>query len=541
MKKSIIVLIFLFHLTRLFSQSNPGEVLLSGIGPNYRIYPSNVTQSEVFIVKSPVDQKILFASCNTLSFIPFFISEGIYVTTDAGNSWQGNDTCMGYPIDFHGADPGITIDKNSTFIITRLGRSPFTGLYSHFSYDNGQTWSSQNVISTDDLERAVLASDADASSPFYGRTYAAWIKFALPFPLMFAWSDNGAQNWSSPRQINNPSYRSAGGDIDIGPGGIIYTCWAGVTDVSPFSEIFIGFASSSSGGTEWNITENAFPVNGITGVLSNKANIRVNGLPAIAVDNTEGQRKGWIYIVTGQKDLSPAGSDPDVILNRSSDGGVTWSAGIRVNQDVLNNGKTQYFPAVHIDKSGAVNVIFYDDRNTTNDSSGVILARSKDGGETWTEFEISDHHFKPTPIGGLGQGYQGDNIDITSTDSKLWPVWMDNSTGIYQIWTVPIDFFEVNGINVRDNSIPAPLLFQNVPNPFDRNTRINFQLSAFTRVVLKVFDFMGNEVGTLVDSGMKPGTYFEIFNAAGLPPGVYFYQLQVDERIVTRKMVLSPH
>jgi len=541
MKKIYILLIFFFSVGGLFSQISTAKDLPFRIGANYRIYPGNVTQSEVFIAKSPVDQNILFTSCNTLNFIPFFISEGIYVTADGGSSWQGNDTCMGYPIEFHGGDPGITIDKNGTFIITRLGRSPFTGLYSHFSMDNGQTWSSQNVISTDDLERAALTTDTKPLSPFYGRTYAAWIKFALPFPLMLAFSDDGAQSWSAPEQINHPSNRSAGGDIAIGPGGIVYVCWAGVTDVSPFREIFIGFASSTSGGSEWNITENAFPVNGITGVLSNKANIRVNGLPAIAVDNTEGQRKGWIYIVTGQKDLSPAGSDPDVILNRSSDGGVTWSAGIRVNQDVLNNGKTQYFPAVHIDKSGAVNVIFYDDRNTTNDSSGVFLARSKDGGETWTEFEISDHHFKPTPIGGLGQGYQGDNIDITSTDSKLWPVWMDNSTGIYQIWTVPIDFFEVNGINVRDNSIPAPLLFQNVPNPFDRNTRINFQLSAFTRVVLKVFDFMGNEVGTLVDSGMKPGTYFEIFNAAGLPPGVYFYQLQLDERIVTRKMVLSPH
>jgi hypothetical protein len=96
MQKLFISLI-LFNLPGLFAQSNPGLDTPLKIGTNYRIYPGSVTQSEVFIVKSPVDQNILFSSCNTLNFIPFFISEGIYVTTDA-HSWKGNDTCTGNPI-----------------------------------------------------------------------------------------------------------------------------------------------------------------------------------------------------------------------------------------------------------------------------------------------------------------------------------------------------------------------------------------------------------------------------------------------------------
>lgn len=160
------------------------------MGKNYRIYPSNVTQTEVFIVKSPVDENILFSSGNTLNFIPLFISEGIYVTTNGGNSWQGSDTCRGEPIAFHGGDPEIKIDKNGTFIITRLGRSPFAGLYSHFSTDKGQTWSFQKVISTDDLERATITTDAIATSSFYGRSYAAWVRFTIPFSVWFAYSDD---------------------------------------------------------------------------------------------------------------------------------------------------------------------------------------------------------------------------------------------------------------------------------------------------------------------------------------------------------------
>ncbi len=535
-------LFFLFNFGVVFSQVDQEQDSRLRFGANYRIYPGELNQTEVFIVKSPLDQNILFSSCNTLNFIPFFISEGIYISTNGGSSWQGNDTCTGIPIAFHGGDPGITIDNNGAFIITRMGRSPFVGLYSHYSLDNGRTWSSQNAISTDDLERATIATDVTRSNSFYGRTYAAWVKFAMPFPLMFAFTDDGAKHWSAPKPINNPTNRSAGGDISVGPDGKVYACWAGVIDISPFREIFVGFASSSNGGADWNVTENAFPVNGITGALANKKNIRVNGLPGIAVDTTDGPRNGWIYIVTGEKDLAPAGSDPDIILHRSTDGGMTWSTGIRVNQDPLNNGKTQYFPSMHIDKYGAINIIFYDDRNTTNDSAGVFLARSGDGGDSWREFEISDHNFKPSPIGGLGQGYQGDNIDITSTTSKLIPVWMDNSSGMYQIWTVPINFSDVNDIEEPNQPFSKELL-QNYPNPFSANTKIGFRIAAAGHVSIKIFDILGNELIDLVDEIKNPG-YWEVdftpsdyLTSRALNNAIYILRLKLNERVETKRMI----
>jgi len=510
---------------------------------NFRIYPGNVSQSEVFIVRSPLDQNVLFSSCNTLTFVPFFVSEGIYVSENGGSSWYGNDTCNGDPIQFHGGDPGIAIDKNGTFIITRLGMAPFSGLYSHYSNDNGLTWSSQQAISTDDLERATVASDVESASAFYGRTYAAWVKFASPFPVMFSYTDNGGQSWSSPQQVNNPSHRSAGGDMAIGPNGEVYVCWAGVTESSPFKEILIGFASSVDGGQNWDVTENAFEVNGITGILTDKDNIRVNGLPGIAVDTSEGLTNGWIYIVTGQKNLAPSGSDPDVVLYRSEDGGVSWSSGIRVNQDALNNGKTQYFPTAHVDGYGGLNVIYYDDRITTSDSAGVFLARSKDGAESWTEFEISDHNSKPSPIGGLGQGYQGDNIDITSTDSTLWPVWMDNSTGIYQIWTGPLYFTDINSISEKHSRNSLFELKQNIPNPFEKSTTIAYEVNEKGFVTLEIFDAWGKQLTTLVNEIKHPGYHEAVFNptkslkGVQLNNGFLMYRLSVDGKSSARKML----
>lgn len=511
-------------------------------GQNYRLYPGSINQTEVFIVKSPLDDNFLFSSCNTLNFIPFFISEGIFVTTNGGQSWQGNDTCTGTPIEFHGGDPGIAIDRNGTFILTRLGRSPFSGLYSHYSTDNGVTWSAQKVISTDDLERAAVISDVNPASAYVGRTYAAWVKFAPPFSVMYAATDDPAGSWTTPMPVNNPTSRSAGGDLAVGPNGEIYVCWAGVTDITPFKEILVGFASSETGGGSWNVTEHAYTVNGITGILPEKDNIRVNGLPNMDVDLTDGLRKGWIYIVTGQKDLLPAGTDPDVILNRSADGGLTWSAGIRVNQDPLNNGKDQYFPTVHVDRFGAVNVIFYDDRHTTADSAGVTLARSTDGGDTWTEYRLSDHNFRPTPIGGLGQGYQGDNIDLTSTDSAIWPVWMDNSTGIYQIWTSPVKFSAIQGL---DNRIPDDG-FRIYPNPTQGNLKFEIRNWDAGEVSMMLFDVAGSPLGTLVQTKTKPGilygevdlTSINLKHGHGVTPGIYIIRLTIHGKTATKKLIL---
>ncbi len=540
---SLLVFVCLLFSLGISAQSTGAPDSPLKIGASYRIYPSKNNQTEVFIVKSPLNQNILWVCCNTLNFIPFFISEGIYVTTDSGTSWKGNDSCTGSPLKYHGGDPGISIANNGTFILTRLGRSPFVGLYSHYSTDNGQTWSAQKVISTDDLERATLESNDLPGTPNYGRTFAAWIKFAYPFPMMVASTDNYAQTWSAPRQLNNPSSRSAGGDIAIGPGGEVYICWAGVTDVSPFKEVLVGFASSANGGTDWSVTENAFPMNGITGVMTKKDSIRVNGLPGIAVDGTNGTRKGWIYIVTGQKNLAPAGTDPDIVLNRSTDGGKTWSAGIRVNQDAVNNGKIQYFPTAHVDKDGTLNVIFYDDRNTTSDSVGVFIARSNDGGDSFREYEISDHNFKPEPIGGLGQGYQGDNIDLTSTDTHLWPVWMDNSTGVYQIWTVPIKFSDVDGVN-EPKSGSENSLIRTFPNPFYDKTTFEYQVIKSGKATITVYDIYGRDIVTLVDEWKFPGRYYiDFFSIAtaiakSISGSIYFYKYRINDCVESGKIVM---
>jgi len=515
----------------------PGPTSVS-VGQSYRIYPSGVTQTEPLIVRHPSNSNILFASANTINFSTGFISEGVYVTTNGGQLWYGSDTCNGSPITFHHGDPGIAIDKDGRFHLVRLGPEFSPGIYAHFSANNGTAWSSQRTLQQEFVDRGTVTSDVDMSSSFFGRTYAAWIWLNQPYPVVCVFTTDGGQTWTAPAQVNNPAPRSLGAEITTGPNGTVNICWARVISISPFTEDFVGFASSTNGGASWTVLENAFDMNGIAGTFPSKGNIRVNGLPRIDTDKTGGPRNGWIYIATAQRNLSPAGSDPDIILNRSTNGGVTWSSGIRVNQDAVSNSKFQYFPAIHVDDSGGVNVLYYDDRNTTSDSSGVYLSRSTDGGNTWNDYQISDHHFRPQPIGGLGQGYQGDNIGLTSVGDTLWPVWMDNSSGIYQIWTCPVD---ISSLGTFVDELAAPgtfILRQNYPNPFNPSTSIQYELLRNDVVTLEVFDMKGSRVAKLVSGKQNVGQHTARFSGEGLASGIYIYRLVGAGFSETRKMVL---
>jgi hypothetical protein len=88
-------------------------------------------------------------------------------------------------------------------------------------------------------------------------------------------------------------------------------------------------------------------------------------------------------------------------------------------------------------------------------------------------------------------------------------------------------------------------LNQNFPNPFNPTTKIKYSIPNVIstegrnlKVVLKVYDILGNEVATLVNEE-KQAAYYEIeFNGANLPAGVYTYRLITENYIETRKMIL---
>jgi hypothetical protein len=117
-----------------------------------------------------------------------------------------------------------------------------------------------------------------------------------------------------------------------------------------------------------------------------------------------------------------------------------------------------------------------------------------------------------------------------------------NSTGAgnFDMWLVKGDEYgNITSLgNMITSVIPASFaLFQNYPNPFNPSTTITYDLPAASRVGLKLFNILGQEVRTLVEEVQPPGHYSVILDARNLASGVYFYRLDAASFVATKKLL----
>lgn len=106
-------------------------------------------------------------------------------------------------------------------------------------------------------------------------------------------------------------------------------------------------------------------------------------------------------------------------------------------------------------------------------------------------------------------------------------------------------WYAVTGINNHSINIPAEFyLEQNYPNPFNPETKIRFKvghspspLSRGDYITLKIYDILGREITTLINSNLQPGNYEINWNAENLPGGIYYCTLSAGKFILTRKMI----
>jgi hypothetical protein len=106
---------------------------------------------------------------------------------------------------------------------------------------------------------------------------------------------------------------------------------------------------------------------------------------------------------------------------------------------------------------------------------------------------------------------------------------------------VEIIFTEyMTGIEDTNNrSIPYYFsVFGNYPNPFNTQTTIRYALPEASNVTIEIYDLLGRQVETLVNSEQRAGYHSVSWNANRQPSGMYFYKLQAGEFIETKKMLL---
>ncbi|MBU1099212.1 MAG: T9SS type A sorting domain-containing protein [Bacteroidetes bacterium] len=106
----------------------------------------------------------------------------------------------------------------------------------------------------------------------------------------------------------------------------------------------------------------------------------------------------------------------------------------------------------------------------------------------------------------------------------------DVSNGVFTI---------ANPTDLETENIPSDyILHQNYPNPFNPETEILYQIPISGKVVLKVYDLLGNELDMIVNEYKTTGLHSVKFDAGNLPSGTYFYRIQVNDYVQTNKMQL---
>ena len=132
-----------------------------------------------------------------------------------------------------------------------------------------------------------------------------------------------------------------------------------------------------------------------------------------------------------------------------------------------------------------------------------------------------------------------------TTTEKQQYTYVDNVNGItansLQYRLKQLDFngvYEYSDV-VETSMLPTKMeVFQNYPNPFNPATVISFSLVKKEMVTVKVFNTLGQEVATLINSELEAGYHNVTFDASGLTSGIYVYSIQTGDNKYSRKMML---
>lgn len=506
--------------------------------PNIRVSrPESTRPEEVTIAINPANPLNLAAGAN----IDFY-----YYSTDGGFTWtEGRLTST---LGVRG-DPCVAFDAEGNLYYAHLSH-PASGygldrIVVQKSTNGGMSWNDGVGVGLNppkQQDKEWIVADL-TTSPHRNNLYMAWTEFDKygssnpndSTQILFSRSTDFGDTWSIPVRISDrggdcvDSDNTVEGAVPaVGPNGEIYISWAGplgiMFDKSTDEGKTFGkdiFITSQFGGWDFAVPEI----------------YRCNGLPVTVCDISNSPYRGHIYVLWS--DQRNGVDNTDVFLIESTDGGKTWGENRRVNNDT--SGRHQFFPWITIDPfTGIIYIVFYDRRNTAGDATEVYVARSRDGGESFENFKVSESPF--TPRSSI---FFGDYINIAARNGKVYPIWMRMDDTNLSIWTAIIRD-TLTGINEKEkSSIYDFRLFQNYPNPlrpdisgFNSTTTIRFSLPQRTHVALKVFDLLGREVATLRDAVMSAGEHSVVFDAKDLPAGVYFYRLQTKGFVQTKKLIL---
>jgi hypothetical protein len=450
----------------------------------------------------------------------------VFLSTNYGETWSRVNYLRGWATHF--SCFAVVEDDLFAGVYTGFGGPSSAGIW--LTTDNGTTWATANSGLTNGYTTSLTTSDT--------------LLFAgTPDQGVFLSTDNG-NSWT----VTGPA------NIDIRSLAISVTnLFAGTWS----NGIFL----STNNGTNWTSVNTGLP-NDSTGydhiqsIASSGQNLFAStGYSGVYISTNNGTI--WTRANTPFSGFSEmallgpylfAGTGNGVF--RSADNGTSWTA--------VNSGLTD---------TGIVCLAVSGTDLFAGTGSGVFL--SSDNGTNWIAASagLPNSTVRSLTVSGTNlfaetgdiwkYGYgvflstnNGTNWSEVSAGLpgfNFWPLYntlVVNGTHLFitvenrGVWRRPLSEMITSIKPLTCEVLQDYLLYQNYPNPFNPSTRITYSIPARSNVSLKIFDLLGSEVSELVNGEIEAGNYEVEFNAANLPSGVYFYQLQAGEFISTKKMIL---
>lgn len=348
---------------------------------------------------------------------------------DSGRSWQlaegvapknyrvSGDVSVAFDNQGHAFICYIAFDKLGTFNYWAHGATR-NGIFVRRSLDGGRTWEADHAPVAEQPTRPGIPFEdkpyivADnTKSKYAGNLYVGWTRWRLTdSQMVISHSTDDGRTWSPAVEIDahpglprDDNGAAEGFDGAVAPDGTLYAIWSQGNDIM--------LTTSRDGGKKFSRARAVIHTAPIMFAIDTLE--RANGFPQIAID----PKSKRLYVTWSDY----RNGDLDVFLATSDDRGKHWSSPLRVNNDPVHDGAEQFFQWLAVDPvDGSVNVLFYDRRgDPRNRKQIVVLARSTDGGRSFTNYAWTDEPFE------AGDVFFGDYSGLAAYGGRVYGVWTE--------------------------------------------------------------------------------------------------------------------